>query len=613
MRSGISFFDPTLYKKTVTRWWPIWTSYLVIWLFVQPVNILMNAVNYGMNGEEFVSYVLESVNYMSGFSIIYGLFAAMAVLSHLYWARSANFFGSLPIRREGQFVTLYTAGLSFIIVPNIIIAALTAVVGTAFGVLDACSVLIWLAAACGEGLFFYTFAVFCGMFAGHILALPAYYVIFNLVFLLITSLVVELFRQFYYGFAGFGTGVENAVRWLTPAWNLGRVRYSHIYSIDIDHLGGLTARWNLVENLYIVAVYAGVAAVLAAAAFFIFKYRRTESAGDAVAVKCMRPVFKYSVSVCAGLLLGYVTSGILGSSTIAYTAVFWAVAGYFVAQMILDKSFRVLKEWVGAVVIAAVFAAAFMMMELDVTGFETRIPETVDIESVEVSNFYSSASLTDSGDYGTFILTDPKDIDRFLTLHRAVIAQNDCEDKTMSAYAEFNIKYHTVKGDVSRSYAFPFDPHDADTPGTIAAALESIYEDRELYWKIYGFDRLEKALASGGMIDEITYEFRNWSGDKDTPEEQYDYFRDGNEIGFISVSEIQAIYEAVKRDFRAGRIGSRHLNVESGAVYRYITIQWIDAKGSRDNFRLFVPVGATDTFGKIMELLPARLEDQGLI
>ena len=105
-------------------------------------------------------------------ALVFGVLAAMAVCSHLYNARSANFFGSLPIRREGLFVTHYLAGLAFLLAPSGVVFVLTLLIEAAGGTVALAPLGFWLAVTCGECLFFYSLAVFCGMFTGHILAHP---------------------------------------------------------------------------------------------------------------------------------------------------------------------------------------------------------------------------------------------------------------------------------------------------------------------------------------------------------------------------------------------------------------------------------------------------------
>ena len=40
MQSRTSFFNGTLFRKSVTRFWPIWGAYLLIWFLVLPMTIL---------------------------------------------------------------------------------------------------------------------------------------------------------------------------------------------------------------------------------------------------------------------------------------------------------------------------------------------------------------------------------------------------------------------------------------------------------------------------------------------------------------------------------------------------------------------------------------------
>ena len=226
MRSGTSFFDWTVFKKTVCRFWPLWGMYLAGWLLMMPLSGLaaLRRANYDWYGSsmEYFSYyrVPGMAGSILGFEVVFGALAAMAVFSHLFNARSANLFGSLPIRREGLFFTHYLAGLSFILVPNGIVFLLTLTVEAAGNFLCVEGLLFWLAAVCGEGFFFYSLAVFCAMLTGHILALPAFYAIINGLVIGVVGLAQVLFQSFYYGFTNFPAWVYTAAEWFTPVAQL---------------------------------------------------------------------------------------------------------------------------------------------------------------------------------------------------------------------------------------------------------------------------------------------------------------------------------------------------------------------------------------------------------
>ena len=197
MRSGTSFFDWTVFKKTVCRFWPLWVAYFVLWLIMLPLEGLIylrmdaNDLN-GFGG----SYIKEFAQGMVGnraggalpMAVVFGVLAAMAAFSHLYNSRPANFFGALPVRREGLFLTHYLTGLAFLVVPNLAIALLVLVIEAIGGWVSIQGLLFWLAVTCGEGFLFYSMAVFCAMFTGHLLALPAFYAVINFLVIGVTEL-----------------------------------------------------------------------------------------------------------------------------------------------------------------------------------------------------------------------------------------------------------------------------------------------------------------------------------------------------------------------------------------------------------------------------------------
>ena len=68
MRSVTLYFNWTVYKKTVARFWPLWAAYFVIWLIFLPLQGLMylrmdaNDLN-GFGGsymENFARYTVAS-------------------------------------------------------------------------------------------------------------------------------------------------------------------------------------------------------------------------------------------------------------------------------------------------------------------------------------------------------------------------------------------------------------------------------------------------------------------------------------------------------------------------------------------------------------------------
>ena len=544
MRSGTSYFNLTVFRKHLTRFWPIWTAWLVVLLLVLPVRGLMALREDGAGMEGRLAWFARSIPDLtsSGFTLVMavlvGLLAAMAACSHLYSTRSANFMGALPVRREGLFFSHYLAGLAMVLGPVLAASLLTLLVELAGGALELLPLGYWLGYACSAGFFFYSFAVFLGMFTGHLLALPAFYLIFNFLVMAVVGLVEWALRSFYYGFGSLPDWLYDGMQWCTPV-----MRYTYVQLVGRpQELFYGTTLW----------VYPIVAAVLAGAALLLYRRRSLESAGDVVAVRAMRPVFQYGVALCAGLFLGMVTAQLLGLPDLGLMAaiLLWGVAGYFIAQMLLDKSFRVWRRWKGAAGVAAVFAALFVVVGFDLTGYETRVPRVEDVASVAVSGL--DGDPRDSGSYMLATLEDPEEIAAAIALHQAMVDRRGQEraEGYDSRAVSYRVSYQMKDGSVlSRAYqGILLDEG-------LMPVVEALRNDPDVVYQSYGFDQVED--GQGVLISTI------WMDGPDAG-------------GELHGQQAQRLLEAVLKDVAAGRL--RHTPGEQyvyePGTYRSVQFEW---------------------------------------
>ena len=609
MRSGTSYFDKTIFKKTVLRYWPLWAAYLVIWLVGLPLRGLMLLQLQTQNGERYLwdfayDSVAQCVQAALPLAVIFGALCAMGAFSHLYNARSANFFGSLPVRREGLFLTHYLAGLCFTIVPNLLIALLTLLVELAGGCVFLPGLAYWLAVSCGECLFFYSMAVFCGMFTGHILALPAFYGVVNILAYGLMSLFQMTMMAFYYGYGGGAYPWYSAVEWLTPAYQLNSRVYS-LYSYPAVRVGepAPAQRVLTTQGMDAVGIYVLAAVALAVCAFFLYRARRLESAGDVVSVKAMRPVFKYGVALCVGLVFGYGSSWFLGrgEATLMVSIVIWGLIGYFAAQMLLDKSFRVFHKWKGAAAVTGVFVVMFLVVGFDLTGYETRVPEAAQVEGVYLSGL-SADTLGDDGDYVYLNLGeddhDQAVIELLTVLHRGAVEQRGRApggEGWISGYLDLT---YTLKDGSTLSRRYDnlwLNAGEARQEGTASWAMEQLLEDREFYWQVYGFDSLEENLAKPDWrLSEVEYDNYDYETNYDRDPAQYYYGKDA-----------QALLAAVKEDFFAGRIGVRELagrDYNTRQYDRTLCFEAENGEGYLNRVRIFVQDSASSTLAVLERL-----------
>ena len=96
--SSKSWFYPTLWKKNMARFWPVWALYGLVWLVALPLNLMTNYRGGGSwsgldeGANHFANYtVLEYAGELSVIlSVGFAILAAMAVFSYLYQSRSVG-------------------------------------------------------------------------------------------------------------------------------------------------------------------------------------------------------------------------------------------------------------------------------------------------------------------------------------------------------------------------------------------------------------------------------------------------------------------------------------------------------------------------------------------
>lgn len=548
MRSGTSFFNAALFRKTFLRFWPIWALYTAGWTLVLPLRLWADAMRRSAwTAPELSEHLQNAVNGIPGLlepgvplAAGAGLVCAMAVFSYLYSSRSACMMHALPLRREALFLTQYLAGLSFLLLPQLAVFILTVAAEAAMGCLTLWPLVQWLLAQSGLCLFFYSFAVFCAMFTGHLAALPVFYGVLNLLAFLMTTLVEGVCDLFLYGFRSFPSPVWELVDYLSPPVILTNAVsiVSHDDSIILYQPG-------------LVAVYAAVGVALSIVALLIYRSRHIESAGDIVAVKLVRPLFKYGVALCAGLTGGMFTYALLsGLSTLTLMGwiLFWGLAGYFTAEMLLRKSFRVLAAWKGAVPLTVVIVLLSLSVHYDWYGFEHRVPQSNQVAAVTINGLHSAPF--DDGQGRGLTLEDPEQIALVLQLHRAALAleeEHNSEQSDPQEYTEYlylDLHYELADGTaLERGYsALPIVEADRNVEGTLTWAADQLLSGRENVEQLYSFHDIESncRLVAAYLEDVWNAQTRQYET----------VYLDGS---------TEKLWQAMKQDFAEGTIGVRYL------------------------------------------------------
>lgn len=465
MKSKISFFNAGIFKSMLKRFWPLWTAYFAVWFMCLPLPLLV-AMLQGAK-ESAVTMVTAAMktsveaSVVSGF--LMGILAAMAVFGFLYNSRSCGMIASAPVRREAVFCSAYLAGALPVIAANLLIAVLNWLFTLSSGIEGACIFkmnAILFAVNSMEFLIFFSIAAFIAMLTANIVALPVLYLIFNFVFLGMEYVVRMLYGMFVFGYNELPDCI---LEFMSPLIYL----FTRI-GLSATKTAVTLTNWSALLGYIIAAV------VLTAAALLLYRKRRMESAGDVIAVKSLRPVFKFCVTACSALCFGLLFFVIistlftsLSTSMLVLSAglIIGAFIGYFASEMLLKKSFHVFKgNWKGFVITAVLCIVFAFVCVTDLFDLSSQLPDIDDIEMIVCNR-----------EAGGYDVTERSDIEAILKVNKAIIDDRDkyegLDDTGYESVGYVSLRYKLRDGRViCRGYTLLID----DNYKAYYAALGSV-------------------------------------------------------------------------------------------------------------------------------------------
>lgn len=448
MKSGTSYFNWPLFRKTVLRFWPIWAIYAVALLAQGPFRLAgwLRGAQDAVEAARFAQQVPAlAATELAGFFVPVSCAAAgMAVYSHLYFARSAAAYGALPIKRGAIFNSVTLAGLLPILALNILagLACLLAGAGQFRAVLPAAAGMA--ASLCLVSLCYFGIAALCAQLTGSIIALPILFFSVCVASALLDELIIAALSDFAYGYAGNTGGVlclfspiMGISRYLRTE-GVGSVLQDGVYRVAGYRLSG----WGYLLG------YAAAGLLLLWPAQALYRRRRLESAGEVVAVNVLRPVFRYILAALGAMILACFLSwglnlrldrmGALGAAVFAALMLLGGFIGWSAAEMLMRKSFRVFKmgrAWLGLGVLWALLTCLLFVVELDATGFERRVPAADEVRSVGVSTYTSG---------GQMVLREPENVELALELHQRLVDEKELYEAAQMAGLPLPDTWETV-------------------------------------------------------------------------------------------------------------------------------------------------------------------------
>ncbi|MEB1808616.1 MAG: DUF6449 domain-containing protein [Bacillaceae bacterium] len=350
-------------------------AYFICLLFALPLQLLMA---YTRDGHEhrfftrpFTSLFEISIEFQVFLMFLMPVLLSIFIFRYIQVKSSSDFVHSLPVKRENLYNQHVLLGIVILFVPIFLTGLVAWILGSvlpAEELLSFSSVVSWMAVSLLFNAFVFLAGVFVAMLTGMSVLQGALIYIMLIFPTGITVLFFMNLQFFLFGFAGEYYFLQNIERILP-----------FVRVVEVIHTP-LTVREIIAYLLLIFFFYV--------TALFVYKNRSVESATQAIAFKSLRPVFKYGVTVCSmlvgGLYFGEMQNQQVGWIIFGY--IVGSIIGYFIAEMILEKTWRVFAKWKGyAIYTVAIILVAFVM-QFDILGYEKRVPDVANVNQVYMSD-----------------------------------------------------------------------------------------------------------------------------------------------------------------------------------------------------------------------------------
>lgn len=441
-----SFCNRSLLRSDLRRCWPLFAGYTFLWFLILPLrmwnDVEPSPPDFVPTARRIALEIIGSATQAATWiNLFFGLILAMALFSYLSGTRATYGLHSFPASRGCQFRTHVLCGVGCVAVSNVLICLLSAQSGGSHWGAS----LSWLVFSLVTFLLFFALGITCCMLCGWLPAMAVAFGAVNCVAILCRILVDAMCQIFYpsYNDNVLSMSREHIVVWLTPVMRL-RFGLTAMYGEGDAALLPASAWKSLL-------VYGIAAVVLLAVSWLLYRIRRSEASGDTLAFRPLRPVVRWIAGVLGGLGLGIVLALILNctGNTVGLLAciVVLGLVCMIGTQMLIARTPRVFgKLWPELIALCVALVALCLCIKGDAFGFQRRVPQAGQVESVEI---FSGAMTR-----GNTRLTTPEEIDAALRAQRYFVSRSDQEKDDAARYGQTVIFTYFLKngGTLSRRY-----------------------------------------------------------------------------------------------------------------------------------------------------------------
>lgn len=418
--------------------------------------------------------------------LVLAVVCGVALFAYLHNRQKVDFYHSLPISRTRLFANNFLTGIVCTFSTYFVMLAITLACTFAMGCGEAvhwdeiggavlCNLIIFLLV--------YALTVLTTVFCGHtvITLLLLVWVFFSP--MLIRILQIGLFTNFYETYtsadAYYNLGLA---AFLSPVFQY--------FGIDGLHFRGSSFVFGGTDGssaLGLLVGYLIAAAVVTALALFLFRIRRSERAGTALAFTPTKLPIKVYMCLVMGVAFGWVFGMIAGNFWFWPGLVIGTVLFHWIVEIIYAFDIRaIFAKPLHLLAILVVLVAGMLAMQFDVTGYDTWLPDRADITAVDIDNLEEAPQLT-----------DPSNIDAVYRLMEIGVQYVEGEAPQAEFYRGVTVACQLGGRTVRRYYTVP----ETDEVNALLAQIEQSEAYKRAKWPLF---RFEEASTDPGRQSNLT-------------------------------------------------------------------------------------------------------------
>ena len=454
---------------------------LVLWsvflMFVFPITMSMNANSYTRDISDRISYMMIQITAMLWYILPVPAFVFSHGFGYLNSRSKLDFYHSQPVTRTKLFAANYLNGLLLFLIPLAVMmpAGLAAAGASAESANRAAALeyagsdavvsiesanfnttLFFTALLYTFLLFFvfYSLAVLCRMLCGNtVIAILVFTFIMMLPFLLRTVFDFYMIR-FSELFEASGFMAVDFTPMLYNLFPSLRTAFEQKDGLITFSLGIKLALW------------CGAGAVSALLAAFLYRFRRSEKAGAAVAIRGVVPVVKYPLVTVMILFAGFVFFNLSNGS------LFWEISGYVLFGLLAFMLVNVLEKFDFRNILASLWksvfcfaaAALFVGGVYAYAGYYDSVPDAQDVSEISFvsASIYNGDISLRADAVSEVVVTDRDTINKLITMFDTMLTDGDAEREDGSTLFAIDAKLKTGFMDAYKSYTLYAAPDDTD-------------------------------------------------------------------------------------------------------------------------------------------------------